>query len=1049
MTKIVHLSDIHVKNLKYHEEQRGVFEEFYEHCLRLAPDFIIITGDLYHAKARISAEAYDLAAEFLDRTASIAETHLILGNHDTVLGNKNRLDSITPVVEALAHPDLHYHRISAEVEINDEITLNILSLLDRDKWKLTPTNPTKINIALFHGAVIGTETETGWVIEHGDAYAEQFVEFDYAMLGDIHGKNISIDDTNRRRYAGSLVQNHFGEFNDKGFLYWEIEDSRTYTCEHVHIPNPKPFVSITLTKKGNLPRKVDVPAGARLRIISETAISFAKLARAGEIARHKWNLEKVIFLNKAPRYNQDGTMISHDEYDLRDIAVQEELIRRYLKEFEVSEATMEEVYALNHKYNAAIADLDDVKRHVRWGVEEFEWDNFFNYGPKNGLNFAKLGGVVGIFGGNYTGKTASVDSLLYTMFNTTAKNEKKSVNVVNQNKNDAVGMVTLSIGDERYVIRRRLEKYTKTLKGKMTEEAKTELDFYRIDDDVLIPMHGETRRDTDKAIRNQFGTIDDFLLTAFASQHGALAYINEGSTKRKEILAKFLDLQMFEQKFRLAKEHSDEIRAALRKLEAEGIDYDELIVAANDALGASKAEIEQQQDVCNGLEATLAEAAAAMVDIEKKLATIPENIDEIMKARKALPSAEAEMNTEEDRLAYLNSDMTNVQVQKKKYDAFFKVYEKEECDRKYAEILELQEKIKVSETEIAALQRKKERQEKQIELLESVPCKGEYDCQFISEATASKAGIRETTLTFVGYQKNHDFLLSELSALNPDMVLDAVEKRDAATKGLDRLSGQIHDLEIEIHRQGAKVTSARQNVNALKEKVAEYTKNKDVIKNAEKLNKELDVEYVRKNLTASLIETCKASLLELYRGDGALEQKLKNLNESVQRIESYRASYSAYDLFLRAMHPSGISYEIIKQKLPIINEEIAKILTNVVNFEVFFENDDNKLNIYIRHPKYDKRPIELGSGAEKTLAAIAIRMALLDITSLPVPNFFVFDEPATDLDENNLEGFTRILEIIKTKFKVVFLISHLESLKDSADMQLPITKSKGFAQISF
>ena len=60
-----------------------------------------------------------------------------------------------------------------------------------------------------------------------------------------------------------------------------------------------------------------------------------------------------------------------------------------------------------------------------------------------------------------------------------------------------------------------------------------------------------------------------------------------------------------------------------------------------------------------------------------------------------------------------------------------------------------------------------------------------------------------------------------------------------------------------------------------------------------------------------------------------------------------------------------------------------KVLANVVDFEIFFENDGNKLDIFIKHPKHDPRPIEMGSGAEKTIAAMAIRLALLSVSSLP------------------------------------------------------------------
>ena len=75
---------------------------------------------------------------------------------------------------------------------------------------------------------------------------------------------------------------------------------------------------------------------------------------------------------------------------------------------------------------------------------------------------------------------------------------------------------------------------------------------------------------------------------------------------------------------------------------------------------------------------------------------------------------------------------------------------------------------------------------------------------------------------------------------------------------------------------------------------------------------------------------------------------------------------------MRCMHTSGISYDIIKERLPIINQEVAKILTNIVEFEVFFEEDGKKLDIMIKHPKFDARPIELGSGAEKTIAAMVL-----------------------------------------------------------------------------
>ena len=57
------------------------------------------------------------------------------------------------------------------------------------------------------------------------------------------------------------------------------------------------------------------------------------------------------------------------------------------------------------------------------------------------------------------------------------------------------------------------------------------------------------------------------------------------------------------------------------------------------------------------------------------------------------------------------------------------------------------------------------------------------------------------------------------------------------------------------------------------------------------------------------------------------------------------------------------------------------------------------------------------------------------------------DEPGTALDEDNMEGFVRIMDMVKNYFKTVVLISHLDALKDAVDMQIEIDRRDGFAHI--
>ena len=130
-----------------------------------------------------------------------------------------------------------------------------------------------------------------------------------------------------------------------------------------------------------------------------------------------------------------------------------------------------------------------------------------------------------------------------------------------------------------------------------------------------------------------------------------------------------------------------------------------------------------------------------------------------------------------------------------------------------------------------------------------------------------------------------------------------------------------------------------------------------------------------------------------------------------KNITDLQQEFAAYDLFMRCMHSNGIAYDIIKKKIPVINSEIAKVLANIVDFEVFFEASGNKFDIFIKHPRYDERPIEMASGAEKSLSAIAIRLALLGVSSLPTGDIFVLDEPGTALDEDKYGRFYSLKDL--------------------------------------
>ena len=164
-------------------------------------------------------------------------------------------------------------------------------------------------------------------------------------------------------------------------------------------------------------------------------------------------------------------------------------------------------------------------------------------------------------------------------------------------KNLCRGKITIDVGHLTYTIERSAEKYTKRLKGEETLEAKTDLNFEVYDQvsDNTISLNGLSRILTDANIRKHFGECEDFLISSMSAQHGALAFIDEGSTRRKEIIAKFLDLEIFEKKFKLAKEDSTDLKGALKRLESRNYDEEANVAHARSTRQAHRARIHMKE----------------------------------------------------------------------------------------------------------------------------------------------------------------------------------------------------------------------------------------------------------------------------------------------------------------------------------------------------------------------------------------------------------------------------------------------------------------------
>ena len=61
MYKIAHISNTHIRNLKFHKEYRQVFSQIYKTLREQKADYIVHCGDLAHTKTQLSTEYFIVA----------------------------------------------------------------------------------------------------------------------------------------------------------------------------------------------------------------------------------------------------------------------------------------------------------------------------------------------------------------------------------------------------------------------------------------------------------------------------------------------------------------------------------------------------------------------------------------------------------------------------------------------------------------------------------------------------------------------------------------------------------------------------------------------------------------------------------------------------------------------------------------------------------------------------------------------------------------------------------------------------------------------------
>jgi len=249
--KIVCISDIHLRTFKRHDEYVEQFDKFYKLMDTEKPDRIVICGDLVHQKIQMSPELIDVLRQFLQRCSEIAKTIILIGNHDFLTNNKERLDALTPIIEAMNNPNLVYFKNSGCYEDENVVWVPI-TLMDDNKVPECFNPKKKIKgktyIGLFHSPLTGVETDLGF--SFGDVYPlENFAGLEICICGDIHRYQIIQKSDPLIFFCGSFLQQNYGEsLSHHGYVRLDIE---TKKHELIEIPNDYGYYQFKISDVDN------------------------------------------------------------------------------------------------------------------------------------------------------------------------------------------------------------------------------------------------------------------------------------------------------------------------------------------------------------------------------------------------------------------------------------------------------------------------------------------------------------------------------------------------------------------------------------------------------------------------------------------------------------------------------------------------------------------------------------------------------------------------------------------------------------------------------
>ena len=1033
---IHHISDVHIRNLKRHAEYEQVFERLYEKIKQNREDSIIyIGGDIAHSKTDMSPELVDQTSRFLKSLSEICPTIVITGNHDCNLNNLNRLDVLTPIINNLNLPNLHYLKRSGVYDIADMSFVVWDVWEDEEDYIKASDFEADTKVVLYHGTVDRSKTDVGFSLP-GKVTIDYFDGYDLGLIGDIH-KRQYLDKEKTIAYCGSLIQQNHGESIGHGYLLWEVETKKS---EYIEIPNDYGYYTIDIDK-GIVPDVKGMPKKARLRVrVSNT--NGIELKKALAIIHHRYGIKDVT-ITKVDRRdvgNSDSKMVIGD---VNDTDYQYELIEDYLKRnHAITDETLVKIKKLNEEINNELPPAR-VKRNINWKLKHFEFSNMFCYGENNYVDFTQLDGIVGMFAPNASGKSTLLDALSFCLFDITSRTTR-AASVLNNRKNNFYCKVNFEVGGLDYFIERKASKRARD------GHVKVNVNFWMIDDKgQTISLNGDQRRTTNYNINQVVGTYEDFILSTLSTQNNFTVFIDKTQKERKELLSTFMGTDIFDSLYQSANDKISETQTLLRDFSK--VDYSKnlaelqkqttlLQVKQTDLLSKKEKQVEKQNKLNNKI-----------IKLTKKLKVVDDNIQDIDKLEKDLISQSSDFKEVVKDIDKTFSEFNDISNLLDEIETNITQYESDNINEQYSEFQTLQQSRDEFQIEIDKLKVEVRNKLDKTEKLKGVTW--DEDCEHCMsnpltlDAIETEKNLEKDKELAAAYLEKKNKMDEKIEALNP--IIEQKEKYDEYKSSLVEAEFRERELKTNLQYFKERKKNINSSIETIEQDIKQYNEQKSNIKYNKKIKE--DIQVVQNDLddVEDVIVNLTSDITEVHADIKVGDSEMKNINNKIKEIEELENKNQAYRYYLDAVRRDSVPYELLEKAIPTIEGEINNILGQLVDFQMSLEMDGKNINSNIVYDDVNQWPLELSSGMERFISSLAMRVGLINVSNLPRSNFLAIDEGWGTMDSDNINSVYNLFQYLKGQFQFALIVSHVDSMRDAVDTLLEITKDTEYSKIKF